>query len=193
MESIQQFISEQGIVFQILLYGLAFAYGYNIVTNFVRLFQIWKGIIRLNCYIIAYSKKRWRKWARKRLLNYYPIISRHTGIHSERLKYDDDYPVLYEKSINILSELLSEKDRQRHRFRASFSPILGIKSFVAFPMVILSWFGIRPNRKHEPTINIIGIAVEVLLAKILESHYTELKSFAKSICDIIRGIWSNIP
>lgn len=193
MQSIQQFLNKQGIVFQILLYGLAFAYAYNIVTNFVRLFQIWKGIIRLNCYIIAYHKKQWRRWTRKRLLNYSPIISRHTGIHSEHLKYDDDYHVLYQKSVSVLSELLSAKDRQRHRFRASFSPILGIKTFVTLPMVILSWFGIRPNRRHEPTINIIGIAAEVLLAKILESHYIELESFAKSICDIIRGIWSNTP
>lgn len=193
MQSIQQFINGQGIVFQVLLYGLLFTYVYNIVTNLFRLFQIWKGIIRLNCYIIAHNKKRWRKWTRKRLLNYYPIISRHTGIHSEHLKYDDDYHALYQKSVNILSELLSKKDWQIHHFRASFSPILGIKTFVTLPMVILSWFGIKPNRKHEPTINIIGIAVEVLLAKILESYYTELESFAKSICDIIRGIWSNIP
>lgn len=193
MQAIKQFINEQSIVFQILIYVLSFSYAYNILINFVRLFQIWKGIIRLNCYIIAYSKKRWQRWTRKRLLNYFPIISRHTGIHSEHLKYDDDYPVLYQKSVNILSELLSEKDRQRHRFRASFNPILGIKTFVTLPMVLLSWFGIRPNKIHEPVINIIGIAAEVLLAKILESHYTELESFAKSICDIIRDIGSNIP
>lgn len=163
MQSIQKFLNKQNIVFQILLYGLSFSYVYNIVTNFLRLFQIWKGIIRLNCYIIAYSKKRWQRWTRKRLLNYYPIISRYTGIHSKHLKYDDDYPVLYQKSVNILSELLSEKDRQRHRFRASFNPILGIKTFVTLPMVILSWFNIKPNGKHSFLISAMGWLITYFL------------------------------
>ncbi len=163
MQSIQQFLNEQGIVFQVLFYGLAFSYGYNIVTNLFRLFQIWKGIIRLNCYIIAYSKKRWQRWTRKRLLNYYPIISRHTGIHSECLKYDDDYPLLCQKSVKILSDLFSEKDRQRHRFRASFSPILGTKTFITFPVVILSWFNIRLNGKHSFLISAIGWTITYFL------------------------------
>lgn len=56
MESIQQFINDRGIAFQVLFYGLLFAYGYNIVTNLFCLFQIWKGIIRIKCFIVAYKK-----------------------------------------------------------------------------------------------------------------------------------------
>ncbi|MCI9591620.1 MAG: hypothetical protein HFG42_13945 [Lachnospiraceae bacterium] len=193
MESIRQFINDRGITFQILFYGFLFAYGYNIVTNLFHLFQIWKGIIRLSGFINAYSQHRSVKRKRKLLLRYFPIISRYLGPHSDKLNYgDNDFNIHY-KSVSMLDDLLMKRNFQTHRFRASFNPFLGIKTFVTLPMVILSWFGIRPNIKHEPTINIIGLAVEVLLAKILESHYTQLESFAKSICDIIRGIWSNIP
>lgn len=192
MTQFQQFMNSRNVMFQFLLYVLLFSYFYNILSNLFRLFQMWKGILRLIFFIASYEKVRCRRWARKLLLSYYPIISRYTYLLSESLRYDDDYYALHQKSIKLLADLLQKKDFQRHQFHSSFNPIQGIKTFFKFPVVVLSWFGIKPNRKHEPTINIVGIALEVFLSKMLENHYAELESLVKSVPDIIRNILSNI-
>ena len=173
MEQIQHFISGHGIIFQILLFALLFAYGYNIAINLFRLLQIWKGIIRLKGFINAYNQSHKLKWKRKLLLNYFPIISRYLGIHSHTLSYDNDNFTLYYKAVPMYNIMQSERDKQIHRFKASFSPVLGFKTFVTFPVVILSWFGMRPRNHLSFLIGTIGWIIAYLLG-MFEAEIKEL-------------------
>ena len=164
VESVKQFINEQSIVFQIILYGIIFSYVYNIITSFFHLCQIWKGIIRLNQFINAYKKGRRYKWKCKLLLSYFPIILRYLDIHSKRLEYGDEYYILHQKAIEIRNNLLSKKDFQMHKFRASFSPVLGFKTFITFPMVVFSWFNIKPRKHSLQLLGLIGWVISFVFS-----------------------------
>ena len=162
MELIQHFISDRGTVFQVFVYGLVIAYGYHIFINLFQLFQIWTGMSRLKRFIYG-NRNHFYRLKRQMLLSYFPIISRYLGSYSDNLTYNDSYYQLREKAITMYKSMLSIRDYQKHELRGSFNPILGIKTFVTFPIVILSWFGIRPKSKNSFLISAIGWIIAYIL------------------------------
>ena len=177
---------------KILLVAFSLVYICNIFVNFFRLFQIFKGIRKLNNFIYCYEQRKDCKHKQSNLLMYFPIISRYLGYYSKTLTYNDSVYSIYEKCVPMRNALLSQRDNQIHYLIGEFIPISALKIFLSIPYHLLLWLGFRPNRNHKSTINVIGIAVEVFIAKILENHYDELETFIKSVPDIIRNIWSNI-
>lgn len=180
-------------MYKILIIGFMLVYICNILVNFFHLFQILKGIHKLNNFIRCYELKKNCKYKQQALLSYFPIISRYLGYHSNTLTYHDSTYNIYYKCVPMRDVLLSKRDIQIHQLKREFNPISALKIFLSIPYNLLLWCGFRPNMNRKSTINIVGIAVEVFLAKILENHYSELETFAKSIPDIIRDIWSSIP
>lgn len=179
-------------MYKILFVAFSLVYICNIFVNLFHLFQIFKGIRRLNNFIYCYEQRKDCKHKQSKLLRYFPIISRYLGCYSKTLTYNDSVYRIYEKCVPMRNALLSQRDNQIHYLMGEFIPISALKIFLSIPYQLLLWCGFRPNRNHKSAINTIGIAVEVLLAKILESHYAELESFIKSVPDIIRDIWNSI-
>jgi len=181
MTSIQQFITNQGAMLQILFLGLAFAYSYNILVNLVHLFQILKGISRLNKFIKAYEQKKNCKLKQKALLSYFPIISRYLGYYSNTLDYGDSIYKIYYKCVPMRNTLLSKRDYQIHQLKDSFNPILGLKTFVTFPVTLLSWLGVRIRPSQ-------GIAITIILgiiAYLFDMFKPEIKSSLISLFEYL--------
>lgn len=175
-------------MYKILFVAFFLVYICNIFANLFHLFQILKGIQKLNNFIKCYEQRKTCNHKQRALLRYFPIISRYLGYFSKTLTYNDSVYSIYDKCIPMRNALLSQRDNQIHHLKGEFNPISALKIFLSIPYQLILWCGFRPNRNRKSAINVIGIAIEVFLAKILENHYSELESFAKSIIDFIRGI-----
>lgn len=167
-----------------LLYIMLFSYACNIFVNLFRLFQILKGIRKLNSFINAYDFHRDCNRKQKALLRYFPIISKYLGVHSGNLPYGESPFHTHYRAVPMRNALLSKRDCQMHCLIESFNPLFAIRTIFVFPSNFLFWCGFRPSTAQKSIANMLGIAVEVLLAKAIEVHYADFETFIMSIWDI---------
>ncbi len=97
------------------------------------------------------------------LLEYYPVISKHTNFHSADLSYSNKDYENYRNAVSLYNDFLMLQNYSIHDLSASFNPLKSLKFIAAFPIMLINWFGFKPKESFSKFINVLGWIITYLL------------------------------
>lgn len=164
------------------LFFLIAIYTISISVDIYRFIQINMCLYKLNKFINCYRNSRniifkdetYKKYL-KRLLSYYPVISKYSSCKSLSYNISDEANCLI--SENIFADLLMKRNYQKFEILNMFNPYYLLKKFFSFPLSLLSSITKRNFYKHNFLINCLGWILSTAILYLLEMFQPEIKSF----------------
>lgn len=111
------------------------------------------------------------------LLEYYPVITKHTDFYSSTLSYGYSDTENYNNAVSIYRELLMTRNYKMHDLKRAFNPFVSLKHIFSLPSIIIKWLGFEPSDRIKKIINLLSWIITYLLGM----YSDEIKSLINSL------------
>ena len=165
-------------------------YLYSIISNFSQILQLDKCLDALVSFL---NSGRYSSYGQiiknenfdkclSELLFRYPLICKFTSFYSDTLSYGEDISTTYTSAVKLYNDLRMKRNFLVDDLCTSFNPLSALKKIIAFPSLILKYFGFQPGTHASRLINLLGW----ILTYLLGLYQDEIKALINSL---LKHIW----
>lgn len=165
------------MIYLIFIMFLLFFCG-RIIREVIRYIQIQICLSKVSRFISAYSQNRYNGQLQS-LLSYSSIVASY--VPAPRLSHTAKPNANHYRAEQILPKLLDLRAAQKHTIVSSLNPLHAIRDIIVFPITILRWLGLKPNK-----------AVSVVLSSIWWIFQYVLDTFQPEIKDLLIEFFKNL-
>ena len=160
-------------------------YLYSIISNFSQILQLDKCLDALVSFL---NSGRYSSYGQiiknenfdkclSELLFRYPLICKFTSFYSDTLSYGEDISTTYTSAVKLYNDLRMKRNFLVDDLCTSFNPLSALKKIIAFPSLILKYFGFQPGTHASRLINLLGW----ILTYLLGLYQDEIKALINSL------------
>lgn len=177
--------SKEFFMLRIFFILFILTYLYSIISNFSQILQLDKCLDALVSFL---NSGRYSSYGQiiknenfdkclSELLFRYPLICKFTSFYSDTLSYGEDISTTYTSAVKLYNDLRMKRNFLVDDLCTSFNPLSALKKIIAFPSLILKYFGFQPGIHASRLINLLGW----ILTYLLGLYQDEIKALINSL------------